>query len=260
MADKSVEKRTKLWTKRGGSIRYRWHERLGDWWCASRDAKAGTPATPVPPEPGSPGLPSIALGTTHADGRGPTRWGTPRTVALGQLARARAEREWVLFQADAADLQIDRAQAEARCKTATALLASKAAELTEAEQQPDDKAPTPAPGEESAPVDVIRSRRAAEHEARLQKLRSQRQQAQDTIDEAVVAMARLDEQIRIRRAVAEVRVAMIEAYVRCRCSAYLNRLLRTHPDGKRLGSLVRSDWTQRPSWLHDGSTATDGGA
>jgi hypothetical protein len=74
-----------------------------------------------------------------------------------------------------------------------------------------------------------------------------------------VAIARLDEQIRIRRAVAEVRVAMIEAYVRRRCSAYLNRLLRTHPDGKRLGSLVRSDWTQRPSWLQNGATTSDGG-
>jgi hypothetical protein len=74
-----------------------------------------------------------------------------------------------------------------------------------------------------------------------------------------MAMARLDEQIGIRRAVAEVRVAMIEAYVRRRCSAYLNRLIRTHPEGKRLGSLVRSDWAQRPSWLHDGSTTTDGG-
>ena len=259
MKDKSVERRTKLWTKRGGSIRYRWYERFGDWWCASRDAKAGTPATPAPSGPDSPRLPSIAMTTVVTSDQATMRWGTPRTVALGQLARARAEREWVLFQADTADLQIDRAQAQARWKTATALLQSTTTDLKAQDELTNTKAPTSAPGEENASVEVIQGRRAAEHQARLQKLRSQKQHAQDTIDEAVMAMARLDEQIGIRRAVAEVRVAMIEAYVRRRCSAYLNRLIRTHPEGKRLGSLVRSDWEQRPSWLHDGSTTTDGG-
>lgn len=261
MTDKSVARRTKLWIKRGASIRYRWTERCSDWWCASRDAKAGTPATPTPHAAGVPGTPLIAMGAKASAGDQPsTRWGTPRTVVLAQLGRARAEREWILFHVDTADLQIDRAQATARRAAADERLRSTTEEREALARATDDMPPGTAPGEENASTEVKTGRRHAEHAARLQALRNREREARQSMDEADVEVARLDEQIRIRREVAEVRVAMIEAYVRRRCSAYLNRLVRTHPDGKRLGSLIRTDWQQRPSWLQDGPSAPEGDA
>lgn len=260
MADESVARRTKLWTGRGAPIRYRWHERWSDWWCASRDARSGTPAVPTPPTAGPAGPPPISMGKQTDPEEPATRWGTPRTVALGQLGRLRAEREWVLFHADTAHLQIDRAEAAARERTAASLVAATTADLEARVALPAAEAEKPAPGEEDASPELVRNRRLAEHEARLQELRSRVRAAQSAIDDAAEATARLDEQIRIRREVAEVRVAMIEAHVRRRCSAYLGRLVRIHPDGERVGTLIRTDWDQRPSWLQDRWAHPVGGA
>lgn len=259
MTDRSIAKRTKLWTRRGGSIRYRWHERCGDWWCATRDAKAGTPAAPVQPEQDPAGTPAVALGkAVPGEGR-ERRWGTPRTVVLGQLGRARAEREWVLFHADTADLQIERAQARARRAAAQELLSSTREQLMGSKTPDAGEAQVAAPGEENADPEVRSGRRHAERAARARALQERERGAQQSVEEADVEIARLDEQIRIRREVAEVRAAMIEAYVRRRCSAYLTRLVRKHPDGERVGSLIRTDWEQRPSWLQDAAPTADGG-
>ena len=44
------------------------------------------------------------------------------------------------------------------------------------------------------------------------------------------------------------RAAMIEAYVRRRCAAYLARLVRVHPDGARLNHLMRPHWPDQIHW------------
>ena len=239
VTDKAVAKRTKRWAGRGNTIRYRWYERVGDWWCATRDARSGLSpvATATPPPLGL---------TTQADDPAERVWATPRTVLLGQLGRGRAEQEWIRYQAEIADLQVERAQAGAREKAA-----HDRREAAERNLQAlgDNVSTDAAAGEENAPDAVKIGRRQREHAERRQAMRSDIEQNRTAEQEAAVECARLDEQIRIRRDVATVRVAMIEAYVRRRCSAYLARLVRKHPDGERIGALLRSAWAEQPSWL-----------
>lgn len=259
MTDDSVANRTKRWAGRRHAIRYRWHERWSDWWCATRDARSGIPATAVSPEEGSPAPPPFLMTKLGHRASEPV-WGTPRTVALGQLGRGRAELEWIRFQAETAGLQVERGEAAARQDAAAARLAAVKARLGATKPLSKEESMAPAAGEERADEAVRVGRRNREHAARTLALNAEVRQHSDAADAAGVQLARLVGQIRIRREVAEVRVALIEAYVRHRCSAYLTRLVRKHPDGKRLGSLIRSHWTEQPSWLADAATTRDGGA
>lgn len=58
----------------------------------------------------------------------------------------------------------------------------------------------------------------------------------------------LEERIRIGLRVTQRRSAMIEAYVRRRCAAYLTHLIRHHPDGARLNQLIRPRWPDQVDW------------
>jgi hypothetical protein len=260
VTDKAVTKRTKRWAGRGNAIKYRWYERLGDWWCATRDARSGPPATAGPAGASSAAPPPLVL-TSPAEGSVESVWGTPRTVLLGQLGRGRAEQEWIRYQAETADMQVARAQAKARGEAARARRETLEEELASlGKQLPESAAMVVAAGEENAPKDVPAGRRKREHAGRRQALRSDIEQNRAAEQEAAVECARLAEQITIRWDVAKVRVAMIEAYVRRRCAAYLTRLVRKHPDGERVGVLLRSAWNEQPSWLGHPAPAQSGGA
>ncbi|MGI9004468.1 MAG: hypothetical protein ACR2GH_22930 [Pseudonocardia sp.] len=187
-------------------------------------------------------------------------WGTPRTIFLGQLGRGRAEREWICYQAETADLQVARAQAAAQRDVARSRVTAVQEQLKSLGEQLPEGRPAVAAGEENADESVRAGRRQREHTTRQQALQAEIQEGRNATEEAEVEFARLDEQIRIRREVAEIQVAMIEAYVRRRCSAYLTRLVRKHPDSERIGSLLRSGWTEQPSWLGHPSVAHSGGA
>ncbi|GAA4455925.1 hypothetical protein [Phytohabitans houttuyneae] len=69
-----------------------------------------------------------------------------------------------------------------------------------------------------------------------------------TSRQADAEVARLEEQIRIGLRVTQRRAAMIEAYVRRRCAAYLTQLVRRHPDGARLNHLMRPRWPDQIDW------------
>jgi hypothetical protein len=243
VTDKAVARRTKRWGGRGSAIRYRWSERAGDWWCATRDARSGlAPAASATP-------PALQL-TTQADDPACRVWATPRIGQLGQLGRGRAEQEWIRYQAEISDLQIVRARAAARGEAARERreVSEKNLEAL-GENLSKEAVAAVAAGEENAPDEVRIGRRHREHAARRQALRAEIEQSRTIEQEAAAECAGLDEQVRIRHDVARVRVAMIEAYVRRRCSAYLARLVRKHPDGERIGALLRSAWTEQPSWL-----------
>lgn len=79
----------------------------------------------------------------------------------------------------------------------------------------------------------------ARHEAALRDATARRDDAEITFRE---------EQIKIGLRVTQRRAAMIEAYVRRRCAAYLTRLVRKHPDGARLNELMRPHWPDPTDW------------
>lgn len=235
----------KKWARRGNTVRYRPDQRFGDWWCARRDARAGVP--------GAPDRDAGVQAPPHAAIAGPALddsqvWATPRTLLLEQVGRARVEREWIRFDADTADDLVSRADAAARLSTAQQ-------RLRKAESDCGDAGETPTPqqlavvaaGEEDADASVRQGRRQREHARRRAGLTAAMLAERETIARTEVEIARLDERVRIRREVAESRVAMIQAHVRQRCSAYLTQLVRRHPDGERIGSMLRSAWSVRPS-------------
>jgi hypothetical protein len=264
MTDKSVDERTGKWAGRGRALPYRWYERWGDRRCATQDARAGVPALPAESAGIVAAPPSMSVAapspTTPGTGRPEQVWRTPHTLFLGQLGRSWAEREWIAFQSETAEVQVERAQAQTRRDTARAGLVAAEQQLEEHKPLSDTQLTAVAPGEEATSDGVRSGRRRREHAARRAALVDEIQRRRTALEKAEVELTELTDRIRIRREVAEVRVAMIEAYVRRRCSAYLTRLARKHPDGKRIGALVRSGWSEQPSWLRDDGLDRPGGA
>lgn len=255
-ATKPVEKRIRQWTHRADPLPYWWHQRCADWWHAGRDARSGVPdqlaagdVRSIEPSPAGPAALSLGSADGSRDTAGTAVWATPRTVLLGQLGRGRAEKEWVRFHAEVADLEVELAHARARTDAAAERLTDAEGRREELPPLTSDDRETAAPGEELADVSVRVGRRSREFAARRLALDAEVERSRVTLEEARIDVARLEEPIRIRRQVAEVRVAMIESYVRRRCSAYLTRLLRKHPDRVHLGPLIRSGWDEQPSWM-----------
>ena len=254
MGEKSVEKRIRKWARGADPLPYWAHQRCADWWHAGRDARSGVPAQLAAPDGTGVLLsPAEMAPADHAPVTGQVAggavWATPRTVFLGQLGRGRAEREWVRYQAEIADFEVRLAQVRARRDVAVDRLADADRRLGQLRPPSPEELAVAAPGEEGAEAAVRSGRRSREFTATRQALDAEVRESRAAVEEAEVEVARLQEPVRIRRQVAEVRVAMIESYVRRRCSAYLTRLVRKHPDGDRIGSLVRSGWTEHPSWL-----------
>lgn len=252
MAEPSVARRTKRWTG-ARAVRYRWHERWGDRRCGTRDARSRLAPTPAPPEAATVRPPEMALTAGEAP-PSESVWATPTILSLGQLGRARAERAWIAYQAETAELQVSRTESAARSTIMRDRALAAQRRLDELVERPDVDENAVVAGEEKAEESVRVGRRRRAHAAAVQAAREEIRDCTSSAEQAELESTRIADRIRIRREVAEVQVAMIEAYVRRRCSTYLAHLVRKHPDGARIGPLLRAGWSERPSWLSRGDT------
>jgi hypothetical protein len=247
--EKSVKRRVRQWTRRPArAIPYGPFARLSDWRCASRDARAGAPETLAPADAHAAETPHIELGPQAEAAPGMTGWATPRTVFLGQLGRGRAEREWARYQAEVADLLIQLTQARAKRDSALRLLKIAEERLHHLADPTAEDLRAKVSGEEDTDEAVRAGRRMREFAERRRAVEAEVNQVRAAVTEHDVEIARLSEPVRIRFEVARTRAMMIDAYVRRRCAAYLTRLVHKHPDGHRIGPLIRSSWPERPSW------------
>lgn len=246
--DTAVQRRLRAWTRRPTeAIRYGIFARISDWLCAGRDAKAGLAVLLVPIRGGA----ADELASKPApdpSSPAPDSWGTPRTLYLSQLGRGRADREWTTFQAEVADLQVALTMARAEQVSALDELARLRAELAEIARPSDDDLKVRLGGETDTDEAVVRERRMAEYAARRTPLETEIRRLQAVVTAKDVEVARLGEPVRIRFQVAQNRADMVEAYVRRRCAAYLTRLVRKHPEGRRIAEVVKPDWPGRPTW------------
>jgi hypothetical protein len=192
--------------------------------------------------------PHIDLGSPAEAEPGKTGWATPRTVFLGQLGRGRAEREWARCQAEVADLLIQLTQARAKRDSALRLLKTAEERLEQLADPTAEDLRAKVSGEENTDEAVRAGRRTREFAERRRAVEAEVNQVRAAVTEHDVEIARLSEPVRIRFEVAHTRAMMIDAYVRRRCAAYLTRLVHKHPDGHRIGPLIRSGWPERPSW------------
>jgi hypothetical protein len=264
--DNAIQRRIRAWTARPTeAIRYGIFARISDWLCAGRDAKAGLAVLLVPVRDaahlGAGPTPPAAEGTPPAD-RAASAWGTPRTLYLNQLGRGRADREWTMFQAEVTDLQVALSVARAEQASAVEEIARLRAEIDQMPRPTDAELEVRLGGETETDIDVVRERRLAAYTARRTAAEAEINRLQAVVAAKNVEVARLAKPVKIRFQVAQNRADMIEAYVRRRCAAYLTRLVRKHPDGRRIAEMVRPDWPGRPAWslgdlspdLPDGST------
>ena len=249
--DGVIQRRIRAWTARPAeAIRYGIFARISDWLCAGRDAKAGLSVLLVPVQTAAGAATPISA---PADGgpstdRATARWGTPRTLYLNQLGRGLADREWTMFQAEVADLQVALTTAQAELASATEEIARLRAELDEMPRPTDPELTVRLGGETDTDIEVVRERRMAAYNARRAAVEAEINRLQSVVAAKRVEVARLAKPVKIRFQVAQNRADMIEAYVRRRCAAYLTRLVRKHPDGQRIADMVRPDWPGRPAW------------
>ncbi|MFY1637654.1 hypothetical protein ACN27F_31010 [Solwaraspora sp. WMMB335] len=237
MSRRDARRRSRRWTKRSErAIPYGPFARLTDWWCATRDARKGIPQ--LPPE-------DARAGSTPADTE--PHLNTPRMMFLGQLGAGRWEKEWIVYQAEVADLTAGRRNAEAQRDAFVEQLAPARDRLRQADQPPDTTVRLA--GEQHTDAAIVAQRRRREQADRRERVAAEVGRLVEALHATQTRIAYLDEQIAIRLRVTQRRAAMIEAYVRRREAAYLTRLVRRHPQGARLNTLLRPTWPQPPRWL-----------
>lgn len=242
MNDTSARTRLRDWTRdEGRGVRYGFFARLGDWWCATRDARTVLPKLIVPAadEEGAP-APGEREGMA---------WGTPRTVFLGQLGRGWVEKEWIRYQAAIADHLIALKQAQARRDLAVDSLETAEQRLAGLTPPQGAELTKKVSGEQQTRDEIVAGRRMAEYVERRAKVENEVNTLRTKLAESEVETARLFETVRIRFEVAQARAQMIGAYVRRRCASYLTRLVRKHPDGQEIFLLTASQWRDLPAWV-----------
>ncbi len=250
---RSPDSLSRAWTgPPGRSIRYGLFARIGDWWCAIRDArtrvadllvKAGgdfdqrlvSQADPLSADPFPPG-PRTRV------------WSTPHTVYLSQLGRGMAEKELIRYKAEIAGHLVALRQAQAKRDATEVKLATALERLASIQPLTQDELTRRVSGEERTATAVLQGRRQREHSERRSVAENEVRQLRATLSDLAVEVAKLSEPVRIRFQVAQARVGMIDAYVRRRCAFYLTRLVRKHPEGTEIGPLLRSDWPEHPAW------------
>jgi hypothetical protein len=204
--------------------------RVADWWAAERDARAD--------------LPRLAEDGTV---------GTPRWEELGRGARDRAEREWLRYQVDCADLVVRVAgvtgrirAARARLRDAADELAATPARLSEAERE------IRRAGEARGKTDlsVIRARREREHARVRAPLLARLRQVTAELATLEGQLADLAARVQVRFQVAQTRARRIDEHARRRGAAYMGRLVRRHPQGGRVNAAWKRDWPELPGWVY----------
>ncbi|TDP92921.1 hypothetical protein [Labedaea rhizosphaerae] len=229
------------------AIKYGLFARWSDWRCAGKDAKCGMPELLVPTG-GAQEPPFITVEDTSHPSRPALAWATARTVQLGQLGRGMAELAWARFQEGVAEDRIrlervraDHTSAVTRVETATKELADLTAPSEEELQQR-------ANGEGETKIEVVTARRRQDFVKQQRTKESAVVNARAAVVAADQEAALVRERIQVRFEVVRTEAAIVEAYVRRRVASYLGRLIRKHPDGNRLGVLIRSGWQDKPAW------------
>jgi hypothetical protein len=236
MTDKRLIQPTQLWTKRARrAIPYGPFARLGDWLAARRDARVA--------------LPSLLMAHHEDMPGGVVPWETPHTIFLGQLGRGRAEKEWLHYRKEIAGHLMSLAQARADRDAARRQLGQAQQHLAGLTPPGDDELTACRSGEQNTDVAVVRARRMRAYTERLHAAEASVQRFGAQVAECETAVARLSEPIRLRFEVAKTRAELIDAYVRRRRASYLTRLVRTQSEAARPGTIIRSDWPERPGWI-----------
>ena len=198
--------------------------RAADWWCAGRDAK---------------------LDVDALLGRGS---GPPRMALLQQDGLRRVGQEWLRYKADVTDKLYQLAAARARQAAAISALAVAERQQRDGAQPTEEQLTRRVGGEERTTVGVIRDRRLAEHRRASEGNEQTVRELRTELAEAAGLVARLGDQVQARFELAQARASAIYAYVFHRRLVYLSRLIRRHPDGRRIGQFVRADVADRPEW------------
>jgi hypothetical protein len=180
---------------------------------------------------------------------GAVPWETPHTIVLGQLGRGRAEMEWLHYRREIAGHLISLAQARTDRDTARRQLAQAQQHLADLTPPSDAELTALRSGEQGTPPSVVQARRMRAYTERRHAAEASVQRFSAQVAGCEVAVARLSEPIRLRFEVAKTRAELIDAYVRRRRASYLTRLVRTQSDAAPAGSIIRSDWPERPGWM-----------
>lgn len=236
MTEKQLVQPTRPWTRRARrAIPYGPFARLGDRLAAKRDARAALPGLLVTHEEDIP--------------HGPVPWETPHTVFLSQLGRGCAEKEWLHYRREIAGHLISLAQARADRDTARRQLGQAEQHLAGLTPPGDGELTARRSGEQDTPEPVVRARRMRAYTERRRAAEASVQRFSAQVAECEVAVARLSEPVRLRFEVAKTRAELIDAYVRRRRASYVTRLVRRQAEAVGTGSIIRSDWPERPEWM-----------
>lgn len=198
--------------------------RATDWWCAGQDAKVDVESL---------------LGRSA---------GPPRMALLQHDGMCRVEQEWLRYKEDVTDQLYQLASARARQAAAVSALAVAERQLRDGAQPTEEQLTRRVGGEERTTVGVIRDRRLAEHRRASEGNAGTVRELREELAEATGLVARLADQVQARFELAQAHASAVYAYVFHRRLVYLSRLIRRHPDGKRIGQFVRADVVERPQW------------
>lgn len=185
--------------------------RAGDWWYAGRDARRRLPDAPYA---------AAGLDSPTSVARA---LGTRRMTFLNQRGVGRLEREWLSFRANVVEPLAALRRAQSRRATLAAELASLRERLRTVQRTGLD-----APDH------------AAQRERDIETMRVLLARA-DVLDAQISCLL---ETVHHRLRAAQTRAVVIEAYTRRRCASYLERLVRKHPNGRRLDELLAPHWPE----------------
>lgn len=210
--------------------------RVGDWWRARADGRAGLPSL----EPGRPA-------------------GTPALEELHQDYLARVHRERLRLDLEIAPLHETRAQIAVRAPATEDALARARASLDALPVLLDAEAlAVRRGGETHTAADVVAARRAREHVARRRPLVDEAARLHSQLTQMRTEDARLGSTIRSCELVGATRIRRLHALVMRRISAYERHLVRHHPAGDRIGPALVAQHPAVPDWVVAAETADPG--